>query len=113
MIAQSSDCVMVVMAESECLLGVRTALLHSCPVSTLSGPIQSVAVFTCTSEPAWKTTLWVFSVDRVESQQVMPCLAVLRCTHWEAPQECSLTLFFRSCDCPAVHVFPARMQRQE
>lgn len=35
MIAQSSDCVMVVMAESECLLGVCSALLHSCPVSAL------------------------------------------------------------------------------
>lgn len=80
MIAQTSDCVMVVMAESECLLGVHPALLHSCPLSPpLSGSIQSVVVFTCTSEPAWwKTTLWVSSV---KSQHVVPCLAVLHCTH--------------------------------
>lgn len=35
MIAQSSDCVVVVVAESERLLGVPRALLHSCPISAL------------------------------------------------------------------------------
>lgn len=102
---------MVVMAESECLLVVHPALLHSCPLSALiwvhteRGGLH-LYLRACLA----KDTLWVSSV---KSQHVVLCLAVLHCTHWEAPQECLLTLFFRSCDCPAVHVFPACMQRQK